>query len=120
MAGASGYLLKQIRGSDLVSTVRRVAAGESLLDPALTGKVIEHLREETTEDDRMGNLTAQERDILKLVVHGKTNGQIADELFLAEKTVKNYVSVLLSKMGVHTRTQAAVYAARVTERDQKR
>ena len=110
LAGASGYVLKQIKGSDLVSAVRRVAAGESLLDPSLTRQVMERLRGENVEDERLARLTAQERNILELIADGKTNRQIADELFLAEKTVKNYVSNLLSKMGFARRTEAAVYA----------
>jgi len=116
LAGASGYVLKQIKGSDLVSAVRRVAAGESLLDPALTRQVMERLRGENVEDERLARLTAQERNILELIADGKTNRQIADELFLAEKTVKNYVSNLLSKMGFARRTEAAVYAAVLAER----
>jgi len=119
LAGASGYVLKQIRGSDLVSAVRRVAAGESLLDPSLTRQVMERLRGENVEDERLARLTAQERNILELIADGKTNRQIADELYLAEKTVKNYVSNLLSKMGFARRTEAAVYAARLAERKHK-
>jgi DNA-binding NarL/FixJ family response regulator len=119
LAGASGYVLKQIKGSDLVSAVRRVAAGESLLDPSLTRQVMERLRGENVEDERLARLTAQERNILELIADGKTNRQIADELYLAEKTVKNYVSNLLSKMGFARRTEAAVYAARLAERKQK-
>ena len=119
LAGASGYVLKQIRGSDLVSAVRRVAAGESLLDPALTRQVMERLRGENVEDERLARLTTQERNILELIADGKTNRQIADELFLAEKTVKNYVSNLLSKMGFARRTEAAVYAAVLAERKHK-
>jgi len=116
LAGASGYVLKQIKGSDLVSAVRRVAAGESLLDPSLTRQVMERLRGENVEDERLARLTAQERNILELIADGKTNRQIADELYLAEKTVKNYVSNLLSKMGFNRRTEAAVYAAVLAER----
>ncbi len=119
LAGASGYVLKQIKGGDLVSAVRRVAAGESLLDPSLTRQVMERLRGENVEDERLARLTAQERNILELIADGKTNRQIADELYLAEKTVKNYVSNLLSKMGFARRTEAAVYAARLAERKQK-
>ncbi len=92
--------------------MRRVAAGESLLDPSLTRQVMERLRGENVEDERLARLTAQERNILELIADGKTNRQIADELYLAEKTVKNYVSNLLSKMGFARRTEAAVYAAR--------
>ena len=119
LAGASGYVLKQIKGGDLVSAVRRVAAGESLLDPALTRQVMERLRGGNVEDERLARLTAQERNILELIAEGKTNRQIADELYLAEKTVKNYVSNLLSKMGFARRTEAAVYAARLAERKHK-
>ena len=119
LAGASGYVLKQIKGSDLVSAVRRVAAGESLLDPSLTRQVMERLRGENVEDERLARLTTQERNILELIADGKTNRQIADELFLAEKTVKNYVSNLLSKMGFARRTEAAVYAAVLAERKHK-
>jgi DNA-binding NarL/FixJ family response regulator len=119
LAGASGYVLKQIRASDLVSAVRRVAAGESLLDPSLTRQVMERLRGENVEDERLARLTTQERKILELIADGKTNRQIADELYLAEKTVKNYVSNLLSKMGFARRTEAAVYAAVLAERKHK-
>jgi DNA-binding NarL/FixJ family response regulator len=119
LAGASGYVLKQVKGGDLVSAVRRVAAGGSLLDPALTRQVMDRLRGEKVEDERLVRLTSQERNILELIADGKTNRQIADELFLAEKTVKNYVSNLLSKMGFARRTEAAVYAARLAERKQK-
>jgi len=119
LAGASGYVLKQVKGSDLVSAVRRVAAGGSLLDPALTRQVMDRLRGEKAEDERLVRLTGQERNILELIADGKTNRQIAEELFLAEKTVKNYVSNLLSKMGFARRTEAAVYAARLAERKQK-
>lgn len=111
LAGASGYLLKQIRGPELVSAVRRVAAGQSLIDPALTAGVMERLRGKQ-EDERTAKLSAQERRILDLIAEGKTNRQIGAEMFLAEKTVKNYVSNMLAKMGFSRRTEAAVYAAR--------
>lgn len=111
LAGASGYLLKQIRGADLVSAVRRVAEGQSLIDPALTAGVLARLRGKQ-EDERTAKLSAQERRILDLITEGKTNRQIGAEMFLAEKTVKNYVSNLLAKMGFSRRTEAAVYAAR--------
>ena len=120
MAGASGYVLKQVRGSDIVDAVRRVARGESLLDPLLTSRIIERLRRGPEEDERLRDLTGQERRILALLADGKTNRQIADEMFLAEKTVKNYVSNLLSKMGMSRRTEAAVYAARLEERNEHR
>ena len=115
LAGASGYLLKQIRGSDIVSAVRRVAAGESLLDPLLAQRVIDRLRQPAKTDERLADLTAQESRILGLLTHGRTNREIAAEMFLAEKTVKNYVSNLLSKMGMSHRTEAAVYAVRAAE-----
>jgi DNA-binding NarL/FixJ family response regulator len=116
MAGASGYVLKQVGGMDLVENVRRVAGGQSLLDPLLTERVLERLREGPREDPRLASLTAQERRILDLIAVGQTNRQIAAEMFLAEKTVKNYVSNLLAKMGMQRRTQAATYAARLEER----
>lgn len=115
VAGASGYLLKEIKGSDLVSSVRRVAAGESLIDPALAEQAKARLRDRGG-DERMGRLTPQERRILSLIVDGKTNRQIGEEMYLAEKTVKNYVSNLLMKMGFARRTEAAVYAARLKDR----
>lgn len=114
MAGAAGYLLKQVKGTDLVGGIRRVGAGESLLDPSLTQKVLERLR--TPEDDELAGLTAQERRILDLIAEGLTNRQIGEKMFLAEKTVKNYVSNLLSKLGMSRRTEAAVFAARLSER----
>jgi len=116
VAGASGYVLKEVRGGELVTAIRRVAAGESLLDPALTERVVERLRRGPEEDERLRHLTDQERRILGLLADGKTNRQIAEEMFLAEKTVKNYVSNLLAKMGMSRRTEAAVYAARLAER----
>jgi two-component system response regulator DevR len=111
LAGASGYLLKEIRGPELVSAVRRVAAGQSLIDPALTATVMDRLRGHR-EDERLAKLSPQERRILDLIAEGKTNRQIGTELYLAEKTVKNYVSNLLTKMGFARRTEAAVYATR--------
>ncbi|HWL44268.1 MAG TPA: response regulator transcription factor [Ilumatobacter sp.] len=113
MAGASGYVLKQVRGNELTTAVRRVAAGESLLDPAITAKVLDRLRRPPTEDARLAALTPQERRILHLIADGMTNRQIAGELFLAEKTVKNYVSNLLAKLGMERRTEAAVFATRL-------
>ena len=115
MAGASGYLLKQIRGTDIVDAVRRAAQGESLLDPALAERVLERLRTPPREDERLARLTAQERRILLLIADGLTNRQIAAELHLAEKTVKNYVSNLLAKLGMERRTQAAVFATRMAQ-----
>jgi two-component system response regulator DevR len=113
LAGASGYVAKQLKGDDIVDAVRRVAAGQSLLDPAVAARARERLRAEPMEDERVARLSAQERTILDLIADGLTNRQIATELNLAEKTVKNYVSNLLSKMGMERRTQAAVYAARL-------
>ena len=120
MAGADGYVLKQIKTSGLVDAVTRIAAGESLLDPALSAKLLERLRNEQEEDERLKHLTDQERRILTLLADGLTNRQIADQMFLAEKTVKNYVSNLLAKMGMARRTEAAVYAARLADRDARR
>jgi two-component system, NarL family, response regulator DevR len=116
MAGAAGFVLKQIRGGDLVAAIRRVAAGESLLDPAITARVLERLRTPTHDDDPLAALTPQERRILDLIADGKTNRQIGDAMFLAEKTVKNYVSHLLAKLGMGRRSEAAAYAARLAER----
>jgi DNA-binding NarL/FixJ family response regulator len=113
MAGASGYLLKQIRGTDLVDAVRRVASGQSLLDPSVTASVLERLRVGPETDERLQRLTEQERRILDLIAEGLTNRQIAERVHLAEKTVKNYVSNLLAKLGMERRTQAAVYATRL-------
>jgi DNA-binding NarL/FixJ family response regulator len=112
MAGAAGYVLKQIRGADLVDDVRRVAAGQSLLDPALTQQVLERLRRGPMEDTELAPLTDQEKRILELIGQGMTNRQIAEAVFLAEKTVKNYVSSLLAKLGMERRTQAAVFASK--------
>jgi DNA-binding NarL/FixJ family response regulator len=114
MAGASGYLLKQVRGTDLVDGVRRVGRGESLLDPSLTTRVLERLRH--PEPDELAGLTDQERRILDRIAEGMTNRQIGEQLFLAEKTVKNYVSNLLAKLGMSRRSEAAAYAARLSER----
>ncbi len=111
MAGAAGYLLKEIKGSNLVDAIRQVAAGHSLLDPAVTERVLTRLREGEKVDPRWASLTARERDILDLVTEGMTNREIGERLFLAEKTVKNYVSVLLTKLGVERRAQAAVFGA---------
>jgi two-component system response regulator DevR len=116
MAGAAGYVLKQVRGAELVDGIRRVASGQSLLDPTVTTRVLERLRHAPAEDERFADLSEQERKILDLLAEGRTNRQIAGELFLAEKTVKNYVSNMLAKMGMQGRTEAAVYAARLAER----
>ena len=114
MAGASGYVLKQIRSNDLVDAVRRVAAGQSLLDPAVTTRVLERLRHaDDDEPTELAQLTEREREILELIAEGLTNRQIGQRLYLAEKTVKNYVSSLLAKLGLERRTQAAVLAAKL-------
>jgi DNA-binding NarL/FixJ family response regulator len=115
MAGASGYLLKQVRGTELVDGIRRVAGGDSLLDPTVTTRVLERLRHKDDKDE-LADLTEQERGILELIAEGLTNRQIGDRMFLAEKTVKNYVSNMLSKLGMSRRTEAAAYAARLAER----
>jgi DNA-binding NarL/FixJ family response regulator len=119
LAGAAGYVLKQVGERDLVDDIRRVGAGESLLDPAVTERVLERLQAGPREDPRLTSLTAQERKVLDLIAEGKTNRQIANDLFLAEKTVKNYVSNLLAKLGMERRTQAATYAARLDERSMR-
>ena len=117
MAGAAGYVLKQIRGPDLVDAVRRVAAGQSLLDPAVTRVVLTRLRQgDGREQDPLAILTEQERRVLSLIAEGLTNRQIGERLYLAEKTVKNYVSSLLAKLGVERRTQAAAFAASLNRR----
>jgi two-component system response regulator DevR len=113
MAGAAGFVLKQVRGADLVGAVRQVAAGGSLLDPAVTARVLARLRGESTGgDEGVGDLTPQERKILDLVAEGMTNRQIAEKVFLAEKTVKNYVSNILMKLGLSRRAEAAAFMAR--------
>ncbi|MFF7250138.1 response regulator [Embleya sp. NPDC008237] len=116
MAGAAGYVLKQIRGGELVRAVREVAAGRSLLDPAITAKVLERVRTGTHEDPRVASLSDQERRIFDLVAEGLTNRQIAERLHLAEKTVKNYVSTMLHKLGFERRVQAAVFAGTLPHR----
>lgn len=116
MAGAAGYILKQVRGNELVDGVRRVAAGQSLLDPAMTTRVLDRLRHGQQQDERIASLTSQERRILDLLAEGLTNRQIGERLHLAEKTVKNYVSNVLMKLGMERRTEAAVYAARQADR----
>jgi two-component system response regulator DevR len=113
MAGASGYLLKQIRGRDLVSALEAVGRGESLLDSAVTEKVLERVRRLASgSSDELSELTSQERKILLLVAEGKTNKEIAAEVFLSDKTVKNYVSSILSKLNLQRRTQAAAFMAK--------
>jgi DNA-binding NarL/FixJ family response regulator len=118
LAGAAGYVLKQVRGNDLVDAVRHVAAGKSLLDPAVTARVLERVRHGRTTPVELESLTEQERRILALIAEGLTNRQIAERMFLAEKTVKNYVSSLLAKLGLERRTQAAVLAARLLREEQ--
>lgn len=115
MAGASGYVLKAIRGNELLGAVRDVAAGRSLLDPVATARVLERLRDGSggRGDDRLSHLTEQERRILDLIGEGLTNRVIGERLHLAEKTIKNYVSSLLSKLGMERRSQAAAYVARL-------
>jgi two-component system response regulator DevR len=116
MAGAAGYVLKQVGGIDLVADIRKVGGGGTLLDPKLTARVLERLRRGPQEDERLASLTAQERKILDRIAEGRTNRQIGEELFLAEKTVKNYVSNLLAKLGMERRTEAAVFATKLAER----
>ncbi|MFD9354424.1 response regulator [Streptomyces sp. NPDC060031] len=119
MAGAAGYVLKQIKGSDLVSAVRTVATGQSMLDPATTARLMHSLRDPETakapEDARLAALSERERAVLELIGEGLTNRQIAKRLYLSEKTVKNHISRLLGKLGVERRVQAAVIAAQVHE-----
>jgi DNA-binding NarL/FixJ family response regulator len=120
MAGAAGYLLKQIAGVDLVGAVRTIAAGGSMLDPRATSLVLERLRKgDEPQDPRFASLSPQERRILELIADGLTNRQIGAEMFLAEKTVKNYVSSLLHKLGMARRTEAAVYATELRRKDPK-
>jgi two-component system, NarL family, response regulator DevR len=120
MAGASGYLLKQVRGSDIVGAVRTVASGGSMLDPRMTATVIERLRRPPTGDDPVAKLSDQERRVFDLIGDGLTNRQIGEAMFLAEKTVKNYVSGVLAKLGMQRRTQAAALAGRLHESRQPR
>src|SRR5687767_2298623 len=115
MAGASGYVLKQVRGAELVEGVQRVARGDSLLDATTTARVLERIRA-VPEEDELAGLTPQERVLLGHISEGLTNRQIGEQMHLAEKTIKNYVSNLLAKLGMSRRTEAAVYAARITER----
>ena len=112
MAGAAGYLLKQVGGTDLVDAVRRVAAGQSLLDPGVTHQVLERLRQGPPKNAALAPLTDQERHLLELIGEGLTNRQIGERMHLAEKTIKNYVSTLLAKLGLERRTQAAVFATK--------
>ncbi len=116
MAGASGYVLKEVGGGDLLGDIRRVSQGMSLLDPVLTQELFDRLRKDQEAESRLTVLTPQERKVLELIAQGQSNRQIAEQLFLAEATVKNYVSSLLSKLGMRRRTEAAVYAAVLAER----
>lgn len=116
MAGASGYVLKQVRGDELVDGVRRVASGQSLLDPAVTTRVLERLRTRADARDELSELADQEKRVLGLIAEGLTNREIGERLFLSEKTVKNYVSSVLTKLGMTRRTEAAAHAARLAER----
>jgi DNA-binding NarL/FixJ family response regulator len=113
MAGAAGYVLKQIRGTDLVGAVRTVATGQSMLDPRAASQLMARLRGGNSKQDPLADLTQQERRILELIGEGMTNRQIGEKMFLAEKTVKNYISALFAKLGMERRTQAAAYAAKV-------
>jgi two-component system response regulator DevR len=113
MAGASGYLLKRVRGTDLVTDIRRVGAGESLLDPSMTERLFDRLRHGPRQDPLLARLTDQERQLVSLLAEGLSNREIAEQMFLAEKTVKNYVSNILTKMGMNRRTEAAAYVARL-------
>ena len=119
MAGASGYVLKEIRGNDLIDAIRQVAAGKSLLDPQATQRVLERLRNGEKHDDRLDALSDQERRILELIGEGMTNRQIGENMHLAEKTVKNYVSSLLAKLGMERRTQAAAFVARMEAENER-
>lgn len=120
MAGAAGYVLKEIRGNDLVSAIRQVAEGKSLIDPSLTARVLERVRNPATTAPELSGLTDQELKLLALIAEGLTNRQIGERMFLAEKTVKNYVSSILSKLGLERRTQAAVMASKLLGSDASR
>jgi DNA-binding NarL/FixJ family response regulator len=122
MAGAAGYVLKEIRGNDLVSAVRQVAAGNSLIDPALTARVLDRVRNPPSTAPEFAELTEQELKLLGHIAEGLTNRQIGEQMFLAEKTVKNYVSSILAKLGLERRTQAAVLASKLLDpaRDPRR
>ena len=119
LAGASGYVLKQIRGAGLVDALRAVAAGHSLLDPSITGRVLDRIRNGNPDDELLSRLTAQERVLLSHVGEGLTNRQIAERMYLAEKTVKNYLSNVLQKLGMSRRTEAAAYVVRFSERQRR-
>ncbi|QBX54780.1 response regulator transcription factor [Nocardioides seonyuensis] len=113
MAGAAGYVLKQIRADELVDSIRRVSQGQSLIDPQLIARVLDRVRNGPPQHPELASLTEQETRILSLIAEGMTNRQIGEQMFLAEKTVKNYVSSILSKLGLERRTQAAVLASRL-------
>ena len=115
MAGAAGYTLKQVKGNDLVDAVRRVAAGQSMLDPSVTAQVLDRVRNGPPVDKELAKLTEQEQRILDLIGEGLTNRQIAERMYLAEKTVKNYASSMFAKLGLTSRTQAAIFAAKHTK-----
>ena len=115
MAGAAGYTLKQVKGNDLVDAVRRVAAGQSMLDPSVTAQVLDRVRNGPPVDKQLAKLTEQEQKILDLIGDGMTNRQIAERMYLAEKTVKNYASSMFAKLGLTSRTQAAIFAAKHTK-----
>ena len=115
MAGAAGYVLKQVRSHDLVEAIRTVARGQSLIDPAVTANMLDRPQSEPEKPDELASLTDREKDILALIAEGLTNRQIGQRLFIAEKTVKNYVSSLLGKLGLERRTQAAVLAAKLLQ-----
>ncbi len=117
MAGAAGYVLKEITGQDLIGAVRQVAAGNSLIDPALTARVLERVRNGPGTAPELADLTEQELKLLALIAEGLTNRQIGERMFLAEKTVKNYVSSILAKLGLERRTQAAVLASKLLNPD---
>jgi DNA-binding NarL/FixJ family response regulator len=116
MAGAAGYVLKEVKSSDLLSAIRLVASGQSLIDPSLTARVLERVRNPVTIAPELAELTEQEMKLLELIAEGMTNRQIGEQMFLAEKTVKNYVSSVLSKLGVERRTQAAVLASKLLDK----
>jgi DNA-binding NarL/FixJ family response regulator len=115
MAGAAGYVLKEIKGTDLVTAIRQVAAGNSLIDPTMTTRVLERVRHPQTLAPELSQLTEQELKLLGFIAEGMTNRQIGEQMFLAEKTVKNYVSSILSKLGLERRTQAAVLASKLLQ-----
>ena len=118
MAGAAGDVLKEIHGTDLIGAVRTVASGQSMLDPTAASKLMARMRDAATKRDPLDGLTGQERRILELIGEGLTNRQIGERMYLAEKTVKNYVSVLFQKLGMQRRTQAAAYAAHIFDHNE--